>query len=91
LLGARIGHVYRNREELLEEKEQAERHAQGVSLESKIDRQGKRSGQLEKSAARDGDKFPEPTKQQVATLVNGDENEIEQPLPVLASSIMIAA
>lgn len=34
----------------------------------------KRSGQLEKSATCDGDKFAKPTKEQVAALVNGNEN-----------------
>lgn len=33
---------------------------------------------MEKSAACDGHKFAEPTKEQVAALVNGNENQIEQ-------------
>ena len=78
LLGASVGHVDRDREELLEEKEKAKGNGNGVALKRKIDGQSKGSGQLEKSAARHGDKFAKPAKEQMAAFVNGDENDIEQ-------------
>src|SRR6202035_1396513 len=77
ILGASVGHVDRDWQKLLEEKEHAKGRARCLAPAREIGRQSEWNEYLQQSSARHHDPFAEKSEKQMAALMNRNENEIE--------------
>src|SRR5580704_2138795 len=87
--GARVRHVTRRRQALLEEKEGAKGGSLRLTAKHKISRQRRGDEELKECAAGDAEEFAEETEEQVSTFVDGNEDEVDHQQKSLAAHRLI--